>query len=220
MEEIDYEQQEQQQQQSDSNDPTVSPPNENQQQQQQQPQQQLTNTTTPIIVNNNNNNISSAFNASSGQRKNSFVNAFDILSSNIMNLNKVKRNNVMNLRKYHTLYSSESTTSLNILKFLIESKIKLPTNTNGQITYAEKMKLRREAKDEMEFLLELVKDISYELCLKELSEKILNNVKLLCNAEKASLFFVCQSRECLASFKFDPHVGQQQEDQSERDIGI
>lgn len=60
---------------------------------------------------------------------------------------------------------------------------------------------------DIRLLLEAIKDISYELDLKRLSEKIVTNVKALVNADKASLFFVCHNRKRLATFKFDPHTG-------------
>ena len=135
-------------------------------------------------------------------------------ASNLISLSK--RNNLM--RKYHTFYSNDSTTSLSLLKLLIESKIKFPTQTtssslsnnsssNGSNGVSDKLKSKREKKQENEFLLDIIKDISNELNLKTLSEKIIHNLKALVNAEKASLFFVCHSRKCLASFKFDPHAG-------------
>ena len=117
----------------------------------------------------------------------------------------LRRNSLM--RKYHTFYACDSTASLNILKILIESKIKFPTHANSVTSLTDKLRMKREKKNESEFLLELVKDISNELNLKSLSSKIINNLKVLVNAEKASLFFVCHSRKCLASFKFDPHAG-------------
>ena len=149
--------------------------------------------------------------------ENHFVNSFNTLFANKVRkstyetpLNKMpivlRRNSLM--RKYHTFYACDSTASLNILKMLIESKIKFPANSiNAATSLSDKLKLKREKKNDSEFLLELVKDISNELNLKTLTNKILNNLKLLVNAEKASLFYVCHSRKCLASFKFDPHVG-------------
>ena len=153
----------------------------------------------------------SSFNNISNNHNTNSQRAFPSSPSNKTPIN-LKRNTFMH--KYHPFYACDSTASLNILKMLIESKIKFPSNhsnnnnnTNSAVTLNEKIKMKREKKNGAEFLLELVKYISNELNLKSLSTKIINNLKLLVNAEKASLFFVCHPRKCLASFKFDPHAG-------------
>lgn len=112
------------------------------------------------------------------------------------------------MRKYHSFHSADTSNSLNALKFLIKSKIKIP-HTFNLITVPEKMRLKANSDKSQEFnvLLELIKDISNELDLKRLSEKIISNVKVLLNADKASLFFACRHRKKLASFKYDPHTG-------------
>jgi len=158
--------------------------------------------------------IDSSFNNITNNHVMNKLHITPLSSSNKMPMPNLKRNTFMH--KYHPFYACDSTASLNILKMLIESKIKFPTNQSNNIsnsnrnsttTLNEKIKMKREKKNEAEFLLELVKDISNELNLKSLSTKIINNLKLLVNAEKASLFFVCHPRKCLASFKFDPHAG-------------
>ena len=113
-----------------------------------------------------------------------------------------KKKNLTSMRKYHTLNGYDTKNSLNNLKFLIESKIKLPFNLNTK-SLADKLKIGFENRNELEFLIELIKDISYELCLNALSVKIINNLKLLANAEKVSVFFVCQNRKYLSLFKPD-----------------
>jgi hypothetical protein len=117
-----------------------------------------------------------------------------------------RRNNFFSMRKHHSLNSTNSISNLNLLKYLIETKIKLPTHLN-QHFYSNKMKLTTEKINDTEFLLELIKDISYELDLNTINEKIIANIKFLLNADKVSLFFVCHTRKCLASFKFDPFAG-------------
>lgn len=130
---------------------------------------------------------------------------FDLISNNSIKIPFIRRNSIM--RKYQPMYACDSNASLSVLKMLIETKIKFPTNSNSTTSLNDKLKMKRETRNESEFLLELVKDISNELNLKTLSTKILNNLKLLVNAEKASLFYVCHMHKCLASFKFDPHAG-------------
>lgn len=118
-----------------------------------------------------------------------------------------KRSNFFSMRKHHSLSSSSNSISnLNLLKYLIETKIKLPLHLNQHL-YTDKLKLTSEKLNDTDFLLQLIKDISYELDLNTLSEKILGNIEFLLNADKASLFFVCHSRKCLASFKYDSHAG-------------
>lgn len=129
-------------------------------------------------------------------------------------------NNSLNpIRKYHSFHTGvDQSSSLNALKFLIKSKIRLPqalTHSHPLHTVAmtEKIKIKYDksqqfsSTSEFKTLLESIKDISYELDLKHLSEKIISNVKLLAHAEKASLFFVCHNKQQLATFKFDPHTG-------------
>jgi len=190
----------------------VSSPRKNSSEDNQQPQQQVASFDSSFtnITNNNNNYV---------------MNKLRITPPASNSKLSLKRNSFMH--KYHSFYACDSTASLNILKMLIESKIKFPSNystnnasnnnnnssssssyhSNSIASLNEKIKMKREKKNEAEFLLELVKDISNELNLKSLSSKIINNLKLLVNAEKASLFFVCHPRKCLASFKFDPHAG-------------
>jgi len=117
-----------------------------------------------------------------------------------------RRSNFFSMRKHHSLSTSNSINNLNLLKYLIETKIKLPSHLN-QHFFPDKLKLSSERVGDTDFLLEMIKDISYELDLNTLSEKILENIKFLLNADKASLFFVCHTRKCLASFKYDTYTG-------------
>jgi hypothetical protein len=193
----------------------VSPPRKNSSEDNQHPHQQVASFDSSFtnITNNKNNYVMNKLRIAPPSSNNNNTN------NNKLSVN-LKRNSFMH--KYHSFYACDSTASLNILKMLIESKIKFPSNystnnassnnnnsftSNSIASLNEKIKMKREKKNEAEFLLELVKDISNELNLKSLSSKIINNLKLLVNAEKASLFFVCHPRKCLASFKFDPHAG-------------
>jgi len=152
------------------------------------------------LINNNNNNFVMGLNPSILNNKN-------INNNNNNNGSKLsRRNNFFSMRKHHSLNSTNSISNLNLLKYLIETKIKLPTHLN-QHFYSNKMKLTTEKINDTEFLLELIKDISYELDLNTINEKIIANIKFLLNADKVSLFFVCHTRKCLASFKFDPFAG-------------
>lgn len=169
------------------------------------------------------------------------------------------------IRKYHSFHTGSDhhhyhhhyyqSSSLNALKFLIKSKIKLPhsfANSSNMVnpqassstmtSMSEKIKIRYDDNNnripmgrqsltnninlvntnhqhhhhrfamanstaDVKLLLESIKDIAYELDLKRLSDKIVANVRALVNADKASLFFVCQNRRQLAAFKFDAHTG-------------
>ena len=127
-------------------------------------------------------------------------------NNNNNNNSFVRRSNFFSMRKHHSLSTSNSISNLNLLKYLIETKIKLPSHLN-QHFFPDKLKLTSERVGDTDFLLEMIKDISYELDLNTLSEKILGNIKFLLNADKASLFFVCHTRKCLASFKYDAYSG-------------
>ncbi len=80
------------------------------------------------------------------------------------------------------------------------SKLSNNTNINNNTIKRDKSKY------DMEIVIEMIKDITNELDLKCLSEKIVNNLKLLVNADKASLFYVCHSRQFLASYRLDSPI--------------
>ncbi len=89
--------------------------------------------------------------------------------------------------------------SLNLLKCLIKSKIKFQSNVKQA---RSKFKVTKEINlSDTKHLLELIKDISRELHLKQLVERIVCNTRLLVNAEHANVYFVCQNKQRLASFK-------------------
>jgi hypothetical protein len=129
--------------------------------------------------------------------------------------NSAKRNSL--IRTHNLNYPSSA--SLNVLKFLIQSRIRPPAsatqsrstllsyvNTSAKNTttkFDSKSSCKKNKNYQFDLLLNLIKDISNETNLKQLSEKITNNLKLLVNAERAALFFICHSQKYLASFKAD-----------------
>lgn len=101
------------------------------------------------------------------------------------------------------------------LSQLLESKI---TRAPHRPSISKEAKLKLRSANEREFFLALVKDISNDLDLNSLREKISSNVTLLVDAENVSIFlkegpqsqFVCKhSSTTLCSspvFKFPPHI--------------
>ncbi|XP_070535432.1 dual 3',5'-cyclic-AMP and -GMP phosphodiesterase 11A-like [Ptychodera flava] len=72
------------------------------------------------------------------------------------------------------------------LSILLESRVRIPQHT----TLDRERKLELKSKNEREFFLELVKDISHDLHLKRLISRILTNVSLLVDAEQSCLFLI------------------------------
>ena len=105
-------------------------------------------------------------------------------SKNLISLNMVKRNKLIAMRKYHTMSTTKSQ-SLN--KILNDSKIKMPLRVESSETRPANLALK---KQDTEFLIEIVKDISCELDLRSLSERIVSHLKLVLNADQVELFFV------------------------------
>ncbi len=100
--------------------------------------------------------------------------------------------------KNETLNLLPPNSSLNLLKCLIKSKLKFQSN----VKQASKFKLAKEVNlNETKHLLDLIKDISRELRLKQLVERIVCNVRLLVGSEYANVHFVCQNKQRLASFR-------------------
>lgn len=97
-------------------------------------------------------------------------------------------------------------TSVNMLSLLIQSKVRLPRYPSKDIDH--KRELRHT--NEREFFLEIVKDISNDLDLKSLSEKMVANMCCLTDADCGSLFLVegrNSGRPWLVSKMFDVHAG-------------
>ncbi|XP_022100525.1 dual 3',5'-cyclic-AMP and -GMP phosphodiesterase 11A-like [Acanthaster planci] len=76
--------------------------------------------------------------------------------------------------------------SISMLSLLLEPKVRLPHRTS--ITNEAKLELR--STDERQFFLTLVKDISHDLDLDSLRDKITTNVGILVNSERTSLFLL------------------------------
>ncbi|XP_062278476.1 dual 3',5'-cyclic-AMP and -GMP phosphodiesterase 11A [Scomber scombrus] len=101
--------------------------------------------------------------------------------------------------------SSLPPTTAHILSALLESRVNVPQYASSAIEY----KYRLKETNEREFFLELVKDISNDLDLTNLSYKILINVCILVDADRCSLFLVegpAHKRTLVSKF-FDVHSG-------------
>ncbi|XP_026149882.1 dual 3',5'-cyclic-AMP and -GMP phosphodiesterase 11A [Mastacembelus armatus] len=101
--------------------------------------------------------------------------------------------------------SSLPPTTAHILSALLESRVNVPQYASSAIDY----KYRLKETNEREFFLELVKDISSDLDLTNLSYKILINVCILVDADRCSLFLVegpAHKRTLVSKF-FDVHSG-------------
>ncbi|KAK9513683.1 hypothetical protein VZT92_027197 [Zoarces viviparus] len=101
--------------------------------------------------------------------------------------------------------SSLPPTTAHILSALLESRVNVPQYASSAIDY----KYRLKETNEREFFLELVKDISNDLDLTNLSYKILINVCILVDADRCSLFLVegPAHKRTLVSKLFDVHSG-------------
>ncbi|KAI4887875.1 hypothetical protein NFI96_015084 [Prochilodus magdalenae] len=101
--------------------------------------------------------------------------------------------------------SSLPPTTAHILSALLESRVSVPRYASSALDY----KYRLKESNEREFFLELVKDISNELDMTNLSYKILINVCIMVNADRCSLFLVegPSHKRTLVSKFFDVHSG-------------
>jgi len=115
-----------------------------------------------------------------------------------------RRNSLKEMRMFRSLPPN----SVHILSVLIQSKIRLPRYPSKDID-----KKREERHDnEMSFFMDIVKDISNDLDLHSLSEKIVTNVAVLTDADHASVFVVegkNNNKPSLVSKLFDVHSGTQ-----------
>lgn len=105
-------------------------------------------------------------------------------------------------------YSFDSTTTSNLLKLLIKSKIKLPS-CFYKISDTEKLKIRREKNNDFEFLLDIIKDTLNDFDLNSLKERISNNVKILVSCEKSYLYFINKNRESPVSISSNSFISNQ-----------
>ncbi|XP_028971726.1 dual 3',5'-cyclic-AMP and -GMP phosphodiesterase 11A isoform X1 [Esox lucius] len=101
--------------------------------------------------------------------------------------------------------SSLPPTTAHILSALLESRVNVPQYASSAIDY----KYRLKETNEREFFLELVKDVSNDLDMTNLSYKILINVCILVDADRCSLFLVegPSHKKTLVSKFFDVHSG-------------
>ncbi|XP_061918995.1 LOW QUALITY PROTEIN: dual 3',5'-cyclic-AMP and -GMP phosphodiesterase 11A [Entelurus aequoreus] len=101
--------------------------------------------------------------------------------------------------------SSLPPTTAHILSALLESRVSVPQYASAATDH----KCRLRETNEREFFLELVKDISNDLDLTNLSYKILINVCILVDADRCSLFLVegPAHKRTLVSKLFDVHLG-------------
>lgn len=97
--------------------------------------------------------------------------------------------------------------SLHMLSLLIESKVHLPRCSLRQSVAAKKEILR--AQGDNEFFLSAVREIANELDLKSLSQKVVDNLSVLLDADGASLFLVegPKNKRRLVSKVFDVYSG-------------
>ncbi|XP_019741882.1 dual 3',5'-cyclic-AMP and -GMP phosphodiesterase 11A isoform X2 [Hippocampus comes] len=101
--------------------------------------------------------------------------------------------------------SSLPPTTAHILSALLESRVNVPQYASTATDH----KCRLRETNEREFFLELVKDISNDLDLTNLSYKILINACILVDADRCSLFLVegPPHKRTLVSKVFDVHSG-------------
>ncbi|XP_060569725.1 dual 3',5'-cyclic-AMP and -GMP phosphodiesterase 11A-like isoform X2 [Ruditapes philippinarum] len=115
-----------------------------------------------------------------------------------------RRINLKEMRMFRSLPPNSS----NILSLLIQSKVRLPRYPSKDID----RKREERHTNEMEFFMDIVKDISNDLNLKSLSEKMVANISVLSDADHASVFFVegkRSNKQSLVSKIFDVHSGTQ-----------
>ncbi|XP_075221410.1 dual 3',5'-cyclic-AMP and -GMP phosphodiesterase 11A-like [Lycorma delicatula] len=114
-----------------------------------------------------------------------------------------RRSSLKDMRKYTSLPPN----SINMLSLLIESKVRLPQCTPH--SRATKRELLR-SQGERDFFLAIVRDVATDLDLKSLSQKTVDNLTVLLDADGASLFLVDGprgGRQTLVSKVFDVHSG-------------
>ncbi len=121
--------------------------------------------------------------------------SFNPQPNNLISLNMVKRSNLIAMRKYNTIISSNSQSLDQILD---SSKRRLFQNiANHQLN--NQIKSTIEKKYDPEFLVEIIKDISNESDLRILSKKIVKILELIIEADDVSLFFIERNRQSLTA---------------------
>lgn len=94
-----------------------------------------------------------------------------------------------------------------MLSLLIESKVHLPRCSLRQSLTSKREMLKM--KGEPEFFLSMVRDISTDFDVKCLSQKVVDNLTVLLDADGASLFLIegPKGKQTLVSKVFDVHSG-------------
>ncbi|XP_048728565.2 dual 3',5'-cyclic-AMP and -GMP phosphodiesterase 11A-like isoform X3 [Ostrea edulis] len=113
-----------------------------------------------------------------------------------------RRNSLKEMRMFRSLPPN----SVNMLSILIQSRVRLPRYPSKDIDIKRDLRL----KNEREFFLEIVKDISNDLDLRSLSQKIVANVSVLVDGDAGSVFVVegrGTGKPSLVSKLFDLHAG-------------
>ncbi|ESO83549.1 hypothetical protein LOTGIDRAFT_236563 [Lottia gigantea] len=113
-----------------------------------------------------------------------------------------RRSSLKEMRQFRSLPPN----SVNMLSMLIQSRIRLPRYPSKDIDSKKELRYT----NEKEFFLEIVKDISNDLDLRSLSTKIVANMCVLVDADKASVFLVegrNTPKPSLVSKIFDVHAG-------------
>ncbi len=104
-------------------------------------------------------------------------------------------------------YTSLPPNSVHMLSLLIESKVHLPKCSLRQSLATKREMLR--LRGERDFFLAIVRDISTDLDVKCLSQKVVDNLSVLLDADGASLFLIDgpKGKQTLVSKVFDVHSG-------------
>ncbi|XP_062584403.1 dual 3',5'-cyclic-AMP and -GMP phosphodiesterase 11A-like isoform X3 [Saccostrea cucullata] len=113
-----------------------------------------------------------------------------------------RRNSLKEMRMFRSLPPN----SVNMLSILIQSRVRLPRYPSKDIDIKRDLR----TKNEREFFLEIVKDISNDLDLRSLSQKIVANISVLVDGDAGSVFVVegrGTGKPSLVSKLFDLHSG-------------
>ncbi|XP_050407137.1 dual 3',5'-cyclic-AMP and -GMP phosphodiesterase 11A isoform X2 [Patella vulgata] len=113
-----------------------------------------------------------------------------------------RRSSLKEMRQFRSLPPN----SVNMLSMLIQSRVRLPRYPSKDIDSKRELRFT----NEKEFFLEIVKDISNDLDLRSLSTKIVANLCVLVDADKASIFMIegkNTTKPTLVSKIFDVHAG-------------
>ena len=118
-------------------------------------------------------------------------------SKNLISLNMVKRSKLIAMRKYNTMVPDNKHLSLDDILTNTKKKLAMSLAEIEQ-TADLSLRLTNKKKGNPEFMVELLKDISSELDLKRLSQKIVNNLKLMVDTDEVALFFVSRNSQSVA----------------------